>query len=77
MNVMGESIEGQMTLKPFKTKKNISSAWSIDVSQLDQAIPISLSIKQKSESALLFRDFFVHLDLTKATFELPSAEVWV
>ena len=25
----------------------------------------------------MFRDFFVHINLEKKTFELPSAEVWI
>lgn len=58
------------------TKKPIASAYEITLpSELPQ-IPISLSIKSKS-STFLFRDFFVHLDLSKKTFELPSSEIWV
>lgn len=59
-----------MILVPFRSKRNIASAWAIDVTDLIKG-PLSLEIKQ-GKSALLFRDFFVHLDLEKGTFELPS-----
>lgn len=69
----GESVR-EVNLVPFKSKRNIASAWAVDVTDVPQG-PLSIEIKQKTRA--LFRDFFVHLDLQKGTFELPSGEVWV
>lgn len=76
LNDKGESIFENLEIKPHKTLKPISSAWSIIIKEIPQG-PLSLLLKGKSKEKVLFRDLFVHLDLHKNTFELPSAEVWV
>jgi hypothetical protein len=68
-----------LKVAPFQTSKNIASAWVVEIGRITTElpkIPVSLAIKSSS-TLLFFRDFFVHLDLIKRTFELPSPEVWV
>lgn len=63
-------------MEPYETKRNIASAWCLLI-QESHTSPLSLSLTQKKDSSILFRDFFVHLNLSKMTFELPAPEVWV
>lgn len=77
LNDKGEPIIEDLEVKPFNTSKSISSAWKITLPDQLPSVPISLTIRSKNSRTFLFRDLFVHIDLKKGTFELPSAEVWV
>ena len=72
----GESLYQELEVKPYATKKSISSAWVITLPEVPSVPIVSLSIRRR-EPKVLFRDFFVHLDIQKGKFELPAAEVWV
>ena len=54
-----------------------------DESQLNGRALVSLSIeggdklRSVDDAPLIFRDCFIHLDLDKRSFSLPSAEIWV
>lgn len=72
----GESLYQDLEVKPYATKKSISSAWVITLPEVPSVPIVSLSIRRR-EPKVLFRDFFVHLDIQKGKFELPAAEVWV
>ena len=74
LNDKGETTH--VDLLPHKSKKPIASAWSFIINEIPSS-PVSLSISMKDPKKLLFRDFFVHLNFQKSTFELPEAEVWV
>lgn len=72
----GESLYQDLEVKQYATKKSISSAWVITLPDMPSVPIVSLSIR-KRKPIVLFRDFFVHLDIQNGKFELPAAEVWV
>lgn len=72
-NDKGEGSE--VHIAPHKTTRNIASAWSVVLPE--SPTPFSFSLKSKDQKAFLFRDLFVHLNLTTGLFELPAPEIWV
>ncbi|CDW83060.1 geranylgeranyl transferase type-2 subunit alpha [Stylonychia lemnae] len=86
LNDVGKQVDQypNVVAKPHNTQRDISSVWSIE---LPENIPsyFSLQIHQTEESSLkhiedtrlLFRDFFVHINLENKKFELPSSEIWI